>query len=248
MEPRRKLKLLPRRAYRDVRLTDPLRFYFLPFFRTLYQRRVELCLTECRAGGRVLDVGFGSGVTFPNLDELYDEIYGIDSCARADEVAEAFAELGIETHLRKGNLLDLPYREAFFDTVLLVSVLEHLRPVELPRALREIHRVLKPGGQMVYGVPVERPLMVLAFRVLGYNIREHHFSTEQEIGAEAREHLAEVRMSTMSFPLCGKIYEVRHFLKTPGQAGQTNFSLRMARKTVRARSSPSRKRRISMSP
>ena len=34
---------------------------------------------------------------------------------------------------------------------------------------------------MVYGVPIERPLMVFAFKLLGYDIRKHHFSTEKDI-------------------------------------------------------------------
>ena len=39
---------------------------------------------------------------------------------------------------------------------------------------------------MVYGVPVERRLMVWAFRGLGYDIRQHHFSTHADVSAAAR--------------------------------------------------------------
>lgn len=211
MKPSRRLKMLPHKVYHDLPWNDPLRFYFFPILGKLYRRRVELCLSECRAGQRVLEVGFGSGVTFPSLDELYDEIHGLDMHARADETAATFAELGIKTHLRNGDVLALPYDDGLFDTVLLISILEHLRPHELPGAFREIRRVLRPGGQLVYGVPVERRLMALAFRALGYDIREHHFSTEQQVGAAARESLEEVCTVPMRFLFFGKIYEVGHF-------------------------------------
>jgi len=214
MKSRRRLKLLPRRHYRDVRWNDPLRFYFFPILGPLYRRRVELCLTECRPGHRVLEVGFGSGVAIPTLDELYDEIHGVDMYAHVEEVGRGFAEHGIETDLRKGDVLDLPYDAESFDTVLLISVLEHLQPHDLPRAFREVHRVLRAGGQLVYGVPVERRLLALAFRGLGYDIREHHFSTERQVAAAARASFEEAGTVSMRWLLFGKIYEVGHFTKS----------------------------------
>ena len=47
-----------------------------------------------------------------------------------------------------------------------ISILEHLRPDEQDAAFREIRRVLRPGGQVVYGVPIERRLMVFMFRLM----------------------------------------------------------------------------------
>jgi ubiquinone/menaquinone biosynthesis C-methylase UbiE len=210
-----KLKLLPREAYRDVKRSDPLRFYFMPMIGRMYRRRVELCLAECAGGQRVLEVGFGAGATFLNLHEMYDEIYGLDLTASVERVRRTFAARKIETHLQNGDVLDMPYEGGFFDTVLLISILEHLKPDQQAGAFAEIRRVLKPGGQVVYGVPIERPLMVLAFRCLGYNIREHHFSTEKQVRAAAREWLDEVRVVQMqSTPaLFGSVYEVGHFVK-----------------------------------
>lgn len=73
-----KLKLLPYREYAGVDRNDPLRFYFWPVIGAMYRRRIELCLAECKGGQCILEVGFGSGVTFPNLAEIYEEIYGLD--------------------------------------------------------------------------------------------------------------------------------------------------------------------------
>ena len=168
----------------------------------------------------MLEVGFGSGVTFPSLAARYDEVHGIDLTADVQAVTEAWRRRGIETDLRRGDVLSLPDSDGAYDTVLLISILEHLRPEELRTAFREIRRVLRPGGQVVYGVPVERPLMALAFRMLGYDIREHHFSTEAQVREAAAAALAPVRVIPMrGLPFLGDVYEVGHWVRGDGEKG-----------------------------
>ncbi|MGD8453010.1 MAG: class I SAM-dependent methyltransferase [Phycisphaerae bacterium] len=212
---RPRLKLLPRSAYRGVNQADPIRFYYWPVLGGMYRRRVELCLGECTGGKRVLEVGFGTGLTFLNLRERYEEIHGLDLTADVEEIRTLFAGHGIPTHLANGDVTQMPYADGTFDTVLLISILEHLRPEQQDAAFTEIRRVLRPGGQVVYGVPVERLFMVVAFRCLGCNIREHHFSTEQDVRAAAGRHFDEVRVIPMysTPPIFGQVYEVGHFRK-----------------------------------
>ena len=210
-----RLKMLARRDYSSLPDRDPLHLYYWPIFGKLYRKRVEMCLAECRSGQRVLEVGFGSGITFVNLSEQYEEIHGIDLTAKCEPTMELFRQRGIKTFLRNGNVMQLPYPENYFDTVLLISILEHLKPADQEVAFREIRRVLKPGGQVVYGVPIERPFMVFMFRLLGYNIREHHFSTQEDVAAAARAQLREMsrkRMRSRLWP--GSIYEVGHYVKS----------------------------------
>jgi len=211
-----RLKLLPRSEYPVVTAEgDPLRLYFWPIFGRMYRKRVELCLSQCRGGDRILEVGFGSGVTFRNLSELYKEIHGIDLGSPSDAVAKAFKPYGINATLQNASVLDIPYPDKFFDTVLLISILEHLKPEQQPQVCREVHRVLKPGGQFVYGVPIERGLMVFMFRVLGVNIREHHFSTEDDVRSAAAatfDNVAVIKMNSFP-PIFGYVYEVGHFVR-----------------------------------
>ncbi len=119
--------------------------------------------------------------------------------------------------LRTGNVTRLPYTDNTFDTVLLISILEHLQPAEQSAAFAELKRVLKPGAQVVYGVPVERPLVVLAFRLLGVNIREHHFSTEKDVEQAAKAAgFEEVSLRNLR-PFAGMgplVYQVGHFRKS----------------------------------
>jgi ubiquinone/menaquinone biosynthesis C-methylase UbiE len=212
------LKLLPYKQYRGVRREYSVIFYFLPVMGRMYRHRVELCLNECKGGDSILEVGFGSGLTFLNLSRIYKKIYGLDLSCDITEVAQVFAPLGLYPELRNGNVVDMPYHDEQFDTVLLISILEHLKPEELDRAFSEINRVLKPGGQVIYGVPVERPFMVAMFTLLGYNIREHHFSTEKDVLKAATKYLKQVRLLPMkSMPaFFGNVYEIGHFMKPKG--------------------------------
>ena len=210
-----RLKLLPIGTYRGVDSDDPIRYYYWPFFGHMYRRRVELCLAECRGGQRVLEIGFGTGVAFINLHEMYNEIHGLDLTASIEKVHSVFAALGIQTFLRNGNILDMPYPDNYFNTVLLISILEHLKPLELGQAFHELHRVLVSGGQILYGAPVERSFMTTMFRLLGYDIHQFHFSTEKQIAEAAGKVFKMVRITQMKStpPLFGAVYEVGHFVK-----------------------------------
>ena len=219
MKPTRKkirLQLLPLRCYVGVDEKDPIKFYRLPVIGRMYQRRIELCFEQLTGGQAVLEVGFGSGVSFLNLSQLYQEIHGLDLTADVRQVGEMFASLGIQTELRNGSVLEMPYPDQSFDSVLLISILEHLQPQEQIIAFREIWRVLKPRGQVVYGVPVERPLMVFLFRMLGTNIRQHHFSTEADVREAAQEVFGPGNITSMRGPLglFGQVYEVGEYEKT----------------------------------
>lgn len=210
-----KLRLLPYKEYKGVDKIYSVIFYYLPVFGGMYRRRVELCLDQCKGGDSILEVGFGSGLTFLNLNEKYKTIFGLDLTCDVNIVKEVFASHSIHPDLRNGNILSMPYADNQFDTVLLISILEHLKPDELTQAVEEIKRVLKPGGQVIYGVPVERPFMVFMFRLLGYNIREHHFSTEVEVMQANDKTFKKISVHAMkAFPsFFGNVYEIGHFTK-----------------------------------
>ena len=209
------LKLLPAEKYQGVNQYDPIKYYYWPIFGRMYRQRVELALGECKGGERILEVGFGTGLAFPNLHDIYREIHGIDLTADIKAAKSVFEPMGIPLFLEKGDVLKMPYENGFFDTVLLISILEHLKPLEVEQAFAEVKRVLKPGGQVVYGTPVEKPFMVFMFRMLGHDIRDEHFSTEREIATAAyksftRGHVIEMKSIP---PIAGAVYMVGNFVK-----------------------------------
>jgi len=83
--------------------------------------------------------------------------------------AERAAEAGVELALAKGDIRELPYADDSFDCVYTMGTIEHIE--EYDQALREIHRVLRPGGRAVVGVPNKhdpwlRPLLVELMQAL----------------------------------------------------------------------------------
>lgn len=100
-------------------------------------------------GGRLLDVGCGSGAVLERMADLGWRCEGIDFDESAVQAARA---RGLE--VRVGSLEEHAYPAATFDAVVMNHVLEH---VPDPRAvLSECLRILKPGGQFACITPNAR--------------------------------------------------------------------------------------------
>jgi 2-polyprenyl-3-methyl-5-hydroxy-6-metoxy-1,4-benzoquinol methylase len=128
-----------------------------PTRRWLHCRRRDWIMAALRATppaarGRALEVGPGSGVYLPLLAELFAEV-------TASDVEQSFlvhaAGLAAE-HPNVRAVQDdvtasaLPARH--FDVVLCSEVIEHIG--DSSAALREIHRILKPGGTLLLSTPL----------------------------------------------------------------------------------------------
>lgn len=99
-----------------------------------------------RRGGRLLDVGCGSGKAVRRLRELGWDARGLELDPVAVEAARA-AGLPVE----QGDLSTAGLPEAAFDVVTLSHVIEHVHD---PQALlQECRRVLRPGGRIVVVTP-----------------------------------------------------------------------------------------------
>lgn len=101
--------------------------------------------------GRVLEVGCGTGFFTLNLllAGVIGEAHVTDISPGMVSVAERnAADLGLTVHGRVADAETLPYDDGSFDLVVGHAVLHHIPDVEL--ALREVVRVLKPGGRFVF--------------------------------------------------------------------------------------------------
>jgi 2-polyprenyl-6-hydroxyphenyl methylase/3-demethylubiquinone-9 3-methyltransferase len=106
-------------------------------------------IVECWTGVRVLDVGCGGGFTSEFLAECGAVVSGLDVSARSVAVAiEHAASAGLDIDYRHGRAEALPFADASFDVVVCVDVLEHVDDIEI--VLAEIHRVLRPGGVVLF--------------------------------------------------------------------------------------------------
>lgn len=98
-------------------------------------------------GGRLLDVGCGSGVYLARLRALGWSVSGVEPDAEACRHARSV--LGLDVHC--GTLDDAPWPPASFDVVTLWHTFEHtMRPA---RTLAAAQALLKPGGLLMMEMP-----------------------------------------------------------------------------------------------
>jgi SAM-dependent methyltransferase len=117
-----------------------------------YRRRARWLIEALELDGapqaRVLDVGCGPGWYLHAISRLYgNDLTAVDADPARVDAASALAV----AEVRLGDAQELPFADATFDRVLMSEVLEHLP--DDARALREVHRVLRPGGILALSVP-----------------------------------------------------------------------------------------------
>ncbi|MCH9688559.1 MAG: class I SAM-dependent methyltransferase [Deltaproteobacteria bacterium] len=103
---------------------------------------------------RVLDLGCGEGYVSRKLRARGAHVIGVDiseeMIGRARQ-AEAAEPLGID--YRVGDASRLHFREIGVDLVVAVFLFNYLDVEQTRRALHHAHRVLRPGGRLVFAVP-----------------------------------------------------------------------------------------------
>jgi ubiquinone/menaquinone biosynthesis C-methylase UbiE len=129
------------------------------------ERRAALFTSHAQLepGRRALELGCGTGVFLERVARSGAEIRGLD--LSEDLLAKARARLAGRPNvaLDQGNAEAMPYPDADFDAVYGSSVLHHL---DLDQALRESHRVLKPGGRAVFAEPnILNPQVAVMFHL-----------------------------------------------------------------------------------
>lgn len=119
-------------------------------------------------GNRVLDLGCGTATLTLLIKKTHPEakVVGLDGDLKVLEIAKAKAvKTGLKIALDRGMAFELPYPDNSFDRVLSSLVFHHLTRDNKVRTLREVFRVLKPGGELHvadWGKP-QNTLMRVAF-------------------------------------------------------------------------------------
>jgi SAM-dependent methyltransferase len=134
------------------RFHDDYETFFTDYdcFRYQYESHLPACIDALNvAGRRVLEIGLGEGSESERLIRNGACWSGVD--LTAESVARVQTRLTLRElpyeELRQGSVLDLPFADGSFDIVFSHGVLHHVPDVR--QAQREIHRVLRPGGELV---------------------------------------------------------------------------------------------------
>lgn len=104
-------------------------------------------LSRC-AGRRVLEAGSGEGYGANMIADVAAQVTGLDYDVSAVEHVRARYP---RVEMLHGNLAELPLPDASVDTVVNFQVIEHLW--DQAQFLRECHRVLTPGGELLISTP-----------------------------------------------------------------------------------------------
>jgi 2-polyprenyl-3-methyl-5-hydroxy-6-metoxy-1,4-benzoquinol methylase len=114
-----------------------------------WARRVKMLGSHLKPGMSVLELGCGTGSFTHQLACSGADIVAIDVSPELLEIAMSKSSAA-NVRYEIQNAYDLSYPDAVFDSVVGSSVLHHL---EIKDAMRQIHRVLKPGGSIYFTEP-----------------------------------------------------------------------------------------------
>lgn len=114
-----------------------------PHFFSENQEKVRKILQGLRkdTGGKLLDLGCGTGFIINLAKDLFDEIHGVDvSTGMLSEIDTSSAEITL--HNQDASIL--PFEDNYFDAITSYAFIHHLDNYEI--VLKEAYRVLKPDG------------------------------------------------------------------------------------------------------
>jgi SAM-dependent methyltransferase len=141
---------------------------------TIYR---ELVATHIGPESKILDIGCGHADFLASEYSVSPHIYGLDPDA------QALALNQVIQHPVVGTVEQIPLPDQFFDLVCMAWVAEHLEhPLE---AAQEIHRVLRPGGRLLFLTPNAWNYNTWLVRAVPN--RYHEFFTRRLYGRQERD-------------------------------------------------------------
>jgi len=133
------------------------RYYQYDGWETRYNHLLRILMVDnisksIKKKGKALDVGCSVGGQSFVMERAGFDVLGIDVGSKNLKKAQAWAkEIGSKARFEVGNALDLSFDDESMDLVLASEVLEHIE--DNKKAAREIYRITKKGGHIIYTVP-----------------------------------------------------------------------------------------------
>ncbi|OGH33369.1 MAG: hypothetical protein A3A47_03935 [Candidatus Levybacteria bacterium RIFCSPLOWO2_01_FULL_37_20] len=154
-------------------------------------------------GKVVLDVGCWTGQLEHLAYKSAKKMVGIDT----NQQAIAFAKKNLpDVKFILARAEKLPFSNSYFDTVLLIGVIEHVPKGSEKEVLRQIHRVLKPGGILILSTD-NKNLLSIIFDPAYFLIGHRHYSMK-EISKMLTETGFKIRKKRFVGNVSGLIYSI----------------------------------------
>jgi SAM-dependent methyltransferase len=148
-----RIDLLPRDLLIKTGPVDEGDWHYRPVLWSVMRRRNSLLQRLLRGEqlARLLDLGDGSGILMPALSKYCNELHGIDIHLYNQEVGQRLSSVGVHVNLTRGLAEAMPFESSCFDAVVATSSLEFVDDIHA--ALKDVARVLRPGGVLMFVSP-----------------------------------------------------------------------------------------------
>jgi SAM-dependent methyltransferase len=164
---------------------------------------------------RILDVGCGTGANLVRLSDFGDA-EGVDI---SPDALEFCRERGLN-HVKLGAAETLPYKDQEFDLVTAFDVVEHMD--DDVAGLREMRRVLRPGGRVLLFVPTFMFLWGVQDEVSNHR-RRYRLNELQQVVTAAGFEVERTTYANITFFL--PVLLVRKFMRLTGIRTETENSI-----------------------
>ena len=161
-----KIRLLSEEELIKTGPVDHADWNYKSVIKYIQQKRFKLCvkLIKNSRSERLLEIGYGSGIFIPTLNEIASEIYGLDIHKKNKEIEDILHKHNIKANLVSASAVKIPFEDSFFDSIFSISAIEFID--ELDTVCKEIKRVLKKDGFFIVITPGYSSLLDLGLKIL----------------------------------------------------------------------------------
>lgn len=166
-----------------------------------YVKQIQIDMLELSPGITLLEIGVGRGEFLYHCAKAGAQVSGIDYSNASLDISKGTLREYPDADLRWADCKDLPFEPNSFDRVYSGDVLEHQDIDDGAVMLREMYRVLRPGGSMLVHTAPNSVFMKLVYPIVKPVLRRIDASTinalEQHLVVNREVHVLEYNLFSL---------------------------------------------------